>query len=411
MHAKNASMIRKVPVDSLRPGMYVHDIGVGWMDHPFAFSRFPLKSEDQVAELRALGLQAVYIDTAKGLDVADAPTAEEVRAEISAQLLQVAAEQPKPVRPVSVSEEIEHARVLHHRAHDVVQDIMHDARLGKAIHVENVGALVDDITESIVRNSGALLSMLRLKNKDDYTFLHCVSVGTLMVAFGRSLGMHGEELRQAGIGGFVHDVGKMQVPDAVLNKPGRLSDAEFALIRTHPEAGHRILLDSSGVGAIPLDVTLHHHERMDGKGYPHRLPGENISTLARLAAIVDVYDAVTSDRVYHKGMAPTEALRRMLEWAHGGHFEIPLLKQFIRCVGIYPTGTMVRLESGRLAVVTEQNIQDLLKPKVRAFFSTRANCHIAPEDVDLARDGAECIVSDEAPEKWGLDAGRFLQAA
>lgn len=404
-------MIKKVPVGSLRPGMYVHDLGLGWLDHPFPFSHFALKSDDQVAELVALGLQTVLIDTEKGGDVPDAQTEEEARADATAKLMLVATEKPQAIRAVSVAEEIARARQLHQRAGVVVRDIMRDARLGNAVHVENVAALVDDITESVVRNSGALLSMLRLKNKDDYTFLHCVSVGTLMVTFGRSLGLEAEVLRQAGIGGFVHDVGKMKVPDSILNKPAKLTDAEFAVIRSHPSEGHAILRESSGVGVLPLDITLHHHERLDGRGYPEKLPGASISMLARMASIVDVYDAITSDRVYHKGLEPTEALRRMMEWAEGGQFDAELLKRFIRCVGIYPTGTLVRLDSGLLAVVTDQNAKELVKPRVRAFFSTKQNCYVAPQEIDLSKAPAERIVSDEDPRKWGVDPSRFLAAA
>lgn len=391
--------------------MYVADIGLGWMDHPFARSHFPLKSEDQIAEITALGLDSVYIDTAKGLDVPDAPTAEEVRAHSTHKLMLIADENTRPVVAVSVAEEIANARQLYRRAENAVRDIMRDARLGKAIEAEDVGALVDDITESVVRNSGALLSMLRLKNKDDYTFLHCVSVGTLMVTFGRSLGLAGEDLRQAGIGGFVHDVGKTLIPDAVLNKPGRLTEEEFAQIRLHPSMGHDILLNASNVGPVPLEITRHHHERPDGKGYPDRLAGDAVTRMARMSSIVDVYDAITSDRCYHKGMPPTDALRRMMEWAGAGQFDEALLKQFIRCVGIYPTGTLVKLEGGRLAVVTEQNVQDLLRPRVRAFFSTKSNCYVTPEELDLARPGAERILGDEDPVRWNVDPARFLQAA
>ena len=400
-------MLKKIPVDRLAPGMYVHDLGVAWTDHPFTFNRFKLKSEDQVAELMAAGLQAVYIDTEKGDDVHDAPTAEDVRAEVDARMLELAQETPQPLK-VSVSDEIQNARMLYERAGNVVRDVMRDGRLGKAVQVENVAGLVDDITQSVVRNSGALLAMLRLKNKDDYTFMHCVSVGTLMVTFGRALGMDGEPLRQAGIGGFVHDVGKTLVPDKILNKTGRLTEGEFLLIKRHPAEGHAILLKSSNVGAAPLDITLHHHERMDGKGYPDKLPADRISQLARMAAIVDVYDAITSDRPYHKGIAPTEALRKMLEWCNG-HFDETLLRQFIRCVGIYPTGTLVRLDNGWLAVVTEQNTSDLLKPAVRAFYCSKARGHIAPVDIDLSREHGYRIVGDESAEQWGVDPMHFLE--
>ncbi len=400
-------MLKKISVERLAPGMYVHDLGVAWADHPFTLNRFKLKSEDQVAELMAAGLQAVYIDTDKGDDVHDAPTAADVRAEVDARMRDVANESPPPMR-ITVSEEIRNARILYQRAGTVVRDVMRDGRLGKAVQVENVAGLVDDITQSVVRNSGALLAMLRLKNKDDYTFMHCVSVGTLMVTFGRALGLSGEALRQAGIGGFVHDVGKTLVPDAILNKAGKLSEGEFLLIKRHPAEGHAILLKSSNVGAAPLDITLHHHERMDGKGYPEKLPADRISQLARMAAIVDVYDAITSDRPYHKGIAPTEALRKMLEWCNG-HFDETLLRQFIRCIGIYPTGTLVRLSNGWLAVVTEQNTSVLLKPAVRAFYCSTARGPIAPVEIDLAREPDYRIVADESPEQWGVDPMHFLE--
>lgn len=402
-------MLKKIPVERLAPGMYVHDLGVAWADHPFLLGRFKLKSEDQIAELVAAGLNAVYIDTDKGDDVHDAPTATDVRDEVDARMRAVATRMPVAAH-VSVSEEIQNARVLHQRAGAVVRDVMRDGRLGKAVQVENIAALVDDITQSVVRNSGALVAMLRLKNKDDYTFMHCVSVGTLMVTFGRALGLTGEALRQAGIGGFVHDVGKTLVPDAILNKAGALADGEFRLIKRHPAEGHAILLKSSNVGAAPLDITLHHHERMDGKGYPEKLPASRLSQLARMAAIVDVYDAITSDRPYHKGIAPTEALRKMLEWCNG-HFDELLLRQFIRCVGIYPTGTLVRLSNGWLAVVTEQNTADLLKPTVRAVYCSEARAPVAAVDIDLAREHRYRIVADECAEKWGLDPMHFLQVA
>lgn len=402
-------MLKKIPVERLAPGMFVHDLGVAWAEHPFAFNRFKLKSDDQIAELMAAGLHAVYIDTDKGDDVLDAPTAADVRAEADARLMAAATETPA-AQHVAIHEEIQNARLLYQRAGDVVRDVMHDGRLGKAVQVENVAALVDDITQSVVRNSGALLAMLRLKNKDDYTFMHCVSVGTLMVTFGRALGLQGEPLRQAGIGGFVHDVGKTLVPDAILNKAGRLTEGEFLLIKRHPAEGHQILKRSSNVSDAPLDITLHHHERIDGKGYPQKLAAADISQLARMAAIVDVYDAITSDRPYHKGIAPTEALRKMLEWCNG-HFDETLLRQFIRCVGIYPTGTLVRLDNGWLAVVLEQNHADLLRPMVRACYCTTTRAPIAPRDIDLAREHMYRIIADESPHAWGVEPMAWLSSA
>ncbi|HZR02090.1 MAG TPA: HD-GYP domain-containing protein [Burkholderiales bacterium] len=227
-----------------------------------------------------------------------------------------------------------------------------------------------------------------------------------MVTFARAMSLDVHTVRQAGIGGLMHDLGKMLMPDEVLNKPGKLTESEFALIKRHPEEGHRLLVESGEFGDIPLDITLHHHERIDGSGYPHKLPSERITLLAKIDAIVDVYDAITSDRCYHKGLPPTDALRKLFEWSKY-HFEEKLVHQFMRTIGIYPVGTLVRLESGRLGVVTEQTAGNVLAPRVRVFFSARSNCYIKPELIDIAR-GSDCIAGHELPAQWGLDPARFL---
>jgi HD-GYP domain-containing protein (c-di-GMP phosphodiesterase class II) len=291
---------------------------------------------------------------------------------------------------------------------------MQDARLGKAVQLDRVEPVVESITASILRNPGALLGLLRIKSKDDYTFLHSVSVCTLLVAFCRSRGLDEETTYQAGLGGLLHDTGKALVPDHILNKPGRLTDEEFAVIKRHPRDGYEILMKTPAIGPIPLDITLHHHERRDGSGYPDRLAGDAIGELAQMAAIVDVYDAITADRVYHKGIPAAEALRKILEWSKC-HFNPGFAQEFVRCVGIYPVGTLVLLESGRLGVVVEPHETSLLTPKVNVFYNTRSETYIRPETLDLARGlgfgGGDRIVSPELPGKWQVDPLQFMAIA
>ncbi len=193
----------------------------------------------------------------------------------------------------------------------------------------------------------------------------------------------------------------MAIPNEVLNKPGKLTDSEFATVRDHPEAGSRMLLESKQVSALVLDVCLHHHEKVDGSGYPHRLAGDQISIFARMGAVCDVYDAITSDRRYKQGWDPAESIRKMAEWK--GHFDPVVFQAFVKTVGIYPVGSLVRLESGRIGVVMEQQAKSLLTPKVKVFFSAKSKTPITQEVYDLSKMvGRDKIVSRESAEEWGF---------
>lgn len=406
-------MLKKVDSSQLRVGMFIYDLDCGWMEHPFVRSRFLLTSEDEIRKIRVAGIRGVTIDCARGLDVDDAPTLEEAAAVTEAEVAAIAA---KPVAPLrtTLAEEFDRAVTIRRQAADLVKSVMQDARLGKAVEMDRVAPVVENVTASILRNAGALLGLSVIKNKDDYTFLHSVSVCTLLVAFCRSRRMDADTIYQAGIGGLLHDTGKALIPDHILNKPGRLTEEEFDIVRRHPKDGYDILRRTDGIGAIPLDITLHHHERRDGTGYPDRQAGDAISELAQMAAIVDVYDAITADRSYHKGIPPAEALRKIYEWSKF-HFNPELAQAFMRCVGIYPVGTLVLLESGRLAVVVEPHETSLLTPKVNVFYSTKSQTYIKPEMVDLARGvgfgGGDKIVRHESADKWQVDPLRFLALA
>ncbi|MGB0129401.1 MAG: HD-GYP domain-containing protein [Rhodocyclaceae bacterium] len=402
-------MLKRIDASQLKPGMYIHDLNCDWMAHPFLRKRFLVTTESEVARVIDAGIRDLYIDVSQGDDVPDAPTEKEIRQATEAEMKR-AAEEPPPAR-VSAGEELGRARRIVGEAGQIIRDVMRDARLGKQVSVEKVEPVVERITESILRNSGALISLTRVKNKDDYTFVHSVSVCTLLVAFGRALGMRQDDIHQLGIGGMLHDIGKTSIPDKILNKPGRLTDEEFAVMKSHAAESRRILSETPGISRRAIGIAAEHHERHDGSGYPDGLKGDAISPMGQMAAICDVYDAITSDRVYHKGMAPTEGLRKIFEWSKF-HFNPDLVQAFLRTIGIYPVGSLVMLESGRIAVVLEQHEGNLLNPTVRVVFHSRSNHYIPPEDVDLSRTighgGGDRIVGHETPEKWKIDPMRFL---
>ena len=384
--------------------MYIADLGGEWMAHPFLRSSFAVKDEATIEKIAGAGIREVYIDPERGLDVDDAPTHEEVQRELQAEMLRAAAA-PAASSRISAAQEMGRARRIHAEANGIVHGVMNDVRLGRQVQLEQVDPVVEKMTDSILRNGNALLSLTRVKNKDDYTFLHSVSVCALLVAFARAVGLDGETLHLAGVGGLLHDVGKVRVSGEILNKPGRLTEEEFATMKSHVVESRRILLETEGIRETSIQVAYEHHERHDGSGYAQGLKGDQISVIGQMAAICDVYDAITSDRVYHKGMQPHEALRKIFEWSRF-HFNPQLVQQFLRTIGIYPVGTLVMLESGRIAVVMEQAEDSLLQPRVKVFYDGRRRQYLPPLEVDLARSaghgGADRIVGHESAEKWGI---------
>lgn len=395
-------MLKRIAVQDLRLGMYIHELCGSWMEHPFWRSRFLLTQQSDLKTLLGSGIREVWVDTAKGADVAQGATArtDEDVAEETEYLLREA-DKPLSTSATSMADEVREAMKLCNTAKQSVVDMFSTARMGKAIEVGQALTLVEDIATSASRHPHALISLARLKNVDEYTYMHSVAVCGLMIALARQLNMNEERVREAGLAGLLHDIGKIAITNQILNKPGKLTDTEFAVMKTHPERGLRILQSSDSVSPAVLDVCLHHHEKIDGTGYPHGLRGDDISLLARMGAVSDVYDAITSDRPYKQGWLPAEAIRKMAEWSKG-HFDDAVFQAFVKTVGIYPIGSLVRLTSGRLGVVIEQNTDSLLTPRVKVFFSTKSQVQIAPEVVDLARQQDEKIVGRESAETWGF---------
>lgn len=386
-------MLKLISIHQLQMGMYIHQFCGSWLDHSFWKAGFVLDSHADLQRLRSSNLSSLWIDTSKGGDLPEAS------ATTTPDLPPTAQPATAATPRASMDEEVQRAIKLCAYSRKAVTAMFQEVRMGQALEMQQAEDLVLQIGQSLLRHPDALISLARLKNADDYTYMHSVAVCALMLATARQLGLSEDYIRLAGIAGLLHDVGKLTIPDSILNKPQKLSDTEFERVKLHPEAGGAILRQSPDVDALVLDVCLHHHEKADGSGYPHRLAGNQISLFAQMGAVCDVYDAVTSNRPYNRGWDPAEAIQRMSTWK--GHFDQRVFQAFVKSVGIYPVGALVRLESGRLAVVIEQNPKSLLTPKVRVFFSTRSNLPLEQNVVDLAKiHGQDRIVAREAPEDW-----------
>lgn len=395
-------MLKKISIEHLRVGMHLHAFCGSWMDHPFWRTKFIIEDHNDIQLILTSNIREVWINTDEGLDVEHGQPAEEADAKVTAALA-AGRVSDEVLERVSIQNEMDRAGKIVAKAKQAVTSMFQEVRMGRALDAQDALPLVEEISNSVMRNPGALISIARLKNKDEYTYMHSVAVSALMISLARQLGMDEEDTRKAGLAGLLHDVGKMAIPDEILNKPGKLTDEEFNVVRNHPVAGYEILLESKGMDTMVLDVCRHHHEKVDGGGYPDNLKGDQLSMYAKMGAVCDVYDAITSNRPYKEGWCPAESLRRMAEWCKCGQFDSRIFQAFVKSVGIYPVGSLVRLESGKLGVVIDQSEKSLLAPKVKVFYSIKSGARLKPQILDMSlamtRDK---IVSHEESGKWDI---------
>lgn len=401
-------MIKRVPVSALRVGMYISDLNKDWIPHNNLKKSGPLKNEAVIEKIIKLGIKEIYIDTNKGIDTEDGIPIKEAERN-NEKLLEKAAALPPLTRPqISLPDEMVVAEKLHREAKGLVSNVMADVKIGKSIDVSSVSELADGMLDSIFRNHNALSCLGRIRQKDSYLMEHSVNLSVLMSIFGRSLSLERDILHQTIIGALLHDIGKILVPDEVLHKPGKLTDDEFFAMKTHVTHSHDILQATEGISELTIIVAAQHHEKMDGSGYPKGLIGEAISPYGRMVAITDVYDAITADRVYHKGMTPTAAIKKLLEWS-GAHLDRGLVEHFIRTVGIFPVGSLVLLESGRLGVVIEANEDDQRLPTIRVMYHTKFRNFIKTQVIDLSKSSAQDrILKSVDPESYKISIKDFL---
>ncbi|OLP58615.1 hypothetical protein BJF93_17375 [Xaviernesmea oryzae] len=305
-------MVKRIDKEQVRRGMFVEALEGAWQDNPFPYRRFLLEDDESVEILKGSRITGVFINTALGLDVSGRPAPARMKVQA-------------PPSPANDKARQASAKVISETSQRL-EALFDDVTLGNAIAIDHVNRLADNLAASIEQSPTILLDMTRLKSKDKATFLHSLAVSALLMHFARSMSFDSEMVRVLGVAGLLHDIGKLIIPKEVLQKPGSLTSEERQVIMQHPVFGFD-LLKASDMPAVVLDICRYHHERMDGRGYPDRLTAEKLSVPVRMAAIVDVYEAITSLRPYRTPWSSQRALTWMSEQT--GHFDRQLLMRFV----------------------------------------------------------------------------------
>jgi HD-GYP domain-containing protein (c-di-GMP phosphodiesterase class II) len=307
----------------------------------------------------------------------------------------------------SFKEEFFEAKAVFDESKNIQKKLFHDAGNGSPLDLSAVKNITDESIDLIFNNSNALASVLNIRQKDEYLLEHSVAVSILVTMFSFYLKIDKEIIRKLSIGAFLHDVGKIKIPESILNKPGKLTDVEFEVMKTHASHSIEIIKKTPGIDPISLEVAALHHEQLSGKGYPNGV--KEISLYGRLIAICDIFDALTSTRCYKKGMPQVNAFKILKSMAKTDHLDAGLVDKFILCMGVYPVGSIVQLESNRLAIVESNDSQNLLTPKVATFYRLGKKEFESRGKIDLSKNHVEKIVKCVHPDDFDLDMSKVFE--
>ena len=368
---------RKIPASRLRVGMTVIELDRPWTDVPVMFQELKLTTQKEINLLQKY-CQHVYIDAESYRTYYKSIADFDSRKVLYPKLALSPDEASTNLR-----QELNKVKTTFDRSYSHINQLMRDVQRDSQIDIEGSKELVTQTVDSILRNETAMFWLSKIKHQDEYTSEHCVRVGILAIAFGKYLQLDRQSLEVLGMCGMLHDVGKMKVPQEILNKPDTLSPEEFAEVQKHTILGYDFLKKHGGIDEQICAVAMNHHERMNGDGYPHHAESQRLSLYDRIIAIVDSYDAMTSDRCYHKGIAASQALS-ILYKEQTNHYDAELVQQFIQMVGIYPVGSLVQMNNGQLAIVLSVNEDHKLEPVIELLTDTDGK-RIPPVATDLSR--------------------------
>jgi len=407
--------LKKISIDELRVGMYIHRLQHSWFNVPF-YRRY-VSSPRQIEKLREYGVRDIEVDLGKS-EMSEEAAPEEVLApnEAEKELFEKYSglpESPRGERPAEPLDPIKEFHRLNRdvrEAEQIVQKVqenitltMRDAGMGRRVSVDVTGELVEEMIESVLNNDRALLALSLVENYHNYTYQHSINVAILMLTFGKYFNWDRAELRVAGLGALLHDVGKVYVPEVILNKPGGLTEAEFKIIRKHPLWSEEILRAVPRMPPRSLEVASQHHERYNGNGYPRGLPGYRLTKLGSVASLLDVFDALCADRPYRPAMTPNETLLFIYK-EFKGQFIPGLFDQFVKCIGVYPVSSLVELDTGEVGVVVSLNREDQLHPSVILIQNAEGRKLPKPVIVDLRR-------RDPSTQKYIRNVSKALRPA
>lgn len=412
------SELVKIPLNELRKGMVVARFDKSGFTYPYYGKPFP--GEAAKKYLRENGVNYAFVRMARKDPMHPAPvnsnpapqSAVSAGSDLAKQLAESIEEDGAAVILPSM-DDLRSSIEVHRRAKVITKQILIDTRLGKMVNTEAAKGVVSSLVDQCVQSPEAFVSITRLKDFDDYTFTHSVNVSVLAIAIGRRLGASAQDMNELGFAGLLHDIGKMRIPEHILNKPDKLTPEEYEVMKQHTTRGYDYLRKDTKISKDVLAAVKYHHEKSDGTGYPDGLTENNIPKYAKILSIADVYDAITSERVYHKGMLPNEAVKAIFGWA-GKHFNNALVKFFISTMGIYPVGTLVSLDTGELAVIVEPNKADPMRPKVLIVSDSSTN-RIDPQLFDLSIYNVltnrpyKTIISSLNPQEIGINTNGVIE--
>lgn len=418
-------MRKRIPVEQLSVGMFLWAVDKPELETAFYRHRQNITDAQQVSALRKSGVQYVEIETDKAVGVlcldefahtGPEPVVEAIPVPPEACRAEPASEPPPtpvavPPVPSSFEDELPIAKKIYQDAKTIVQQAMTDLRMGREINTDQVGKVVDGLADSVLRNPAALTSLSRLKSFDEYTFFHSVNTAVLALGLGRNLGMPRETLHLLGMGTLLHDVGKTRIPLEILNKPGRYAPSEYEIMKQHALRGAEILSATPGLKEEAIKPALEHHERVDGTGYPFQRKQSDLSLFGLIGSVVDIYDAMTSERVYHTAMPPHKALQFLYDLGQKGHLAPELVQRFIHCVGVYPVGSCVKLNTGEIGVVQEIHHDQPLLPSLLLVRDANGKPKRPPEVLDLAAQQnhpPRTIMNAQDPLEIGLRPAVYL---